>query len=130
VEADSLNQRYTQTIWSRESLGKRIGGYEYNLLEVKPIQDNKEQLYGLPEEILNRLNRGKAAKINAGMLANSKDFQGSVGNPDRSVLLVPLLMYNQIVGIIGLEDDQTDHEWSEDEIAVVGCWRIDRFEFG
>lgn len=119
VEANSLNQRYTQTIWSRESIGKRVGGYEYNLLEVKPIKDNEEQRYELPPDIYNRLNSGKAAKIKNSLLASAAEIQGSSLDPDRSVLLVPLLMYNQIVGIIGLEDDRIDHEWSEDEIAVI-----------
>lgn len=119
IEADSLNQRYTQTIWSRESIGKRVGGYEYNLLEVKPIKENEEQRYELPQEILNRLNSGKAVKIKGSLLASTREIQGNRLDPDRSVLLVPLLMYNQIVGIIGLEDDQMDHEWSEDEIAVI-----------
>ena len=38
---------------------------------------------------------------------------------DHSVLLVPSLAYNQMVGVIGLEEDQPDHEWSDEEITVI-----------
>jgi GAF domain-containing protein/HAMP domain-containing protein len=106
-EANSLYQRYTQTIWSREAMGKRVGGYEYNLLDVMPV-DHK-----LPVGVLDRLKNGKATPISA------NEFQDGSLQQDQKVLLVPLMMYNQIVGVIGLEKDHPDLDWSEDEISVI-----------
>ena len=106
-EANSLYQRYTQTIWSREAMGKRVGGYEYNLLDVVPV-DHK-----FPVGVLDRLKHGKATPISA------NEFQDGSLQADQKVLLVPLMMYDQIVGVIGLEKDRTDLEWSDDEIKVI-----------
>jgi GAF domain-containing protein/HAMP domain-containing protein len=106
-EANSLYQRYTQTIWSREAMGKRISGYEYNLLDVMPV-DRK-----LPEEVLVRLQSGKATPVSA------SEIQDSSLQPNQKVLLVPLMMYNQMVGVIGLEKASPDLDWTDDEITVV-----------
>ncbi len=34
-------------------------------------------------------------------------------------LLVPIQLRDQVIGVIGLESDEADHQWSEDEIAIV-----------
>jgi GAF domain-containing protein/HAMP domain-containing protein len=106
-EANSLYQRYTQTIWSREAIGKRVSGYEYNLLDVLPMD------HRLPEAVLDQLTKGKA------ILVSGNEVQDGSIQPNQKVLLVPLMMYNQIVGVIGLEKETPDLEWTDDEITVI-----------
>jgi GAF domain-containing protein len=119
VEANALYQRYTQAVWSREALGKRVGGYEYNLLEVKPIEIGEGFQYELPGEVLKRLRSGKATLVKKTLLVPAQELQVEATSSEHPVLLVPLLMYNQLIGIVGLEDDQPGHTWTDDEIAVV-----------
>ena len=118
-EANSLYQRYTQTIWSREAMGTRVGGYEYNLLEVMPIDDSARHRRDLPADILERLKSGKATTVKRTLLTPADELQVGNSGSDPTVLLVPLLMYNQMVGVIGLEEDQPDHEWTDEEITVI-----------
>jgi GAF domain-containing protein len=44
---------------------------------------------------------------------------GEISASDHSVLLVPLLLYNQLVGLIGLEEERPDYQWDEDEITII-----------
>ena len=34
-------------------------------------------------------------------------------------MLVPIQLRDQVIGVIGLESDQADHHWSDDEVAIV-----------
>ena len=34
-------------------------------------------------------------------------------------MLVPIQLRDQVIGVIGLESDEANHHWSEDEIAIV-----------
>lgn len=119
LEANILYQRYTQAIWSREALGKRAGGYEYNLFEVKPIEGKAGYRYDLPSEVLERLRSGKATRVKRSALEPAQAPGGEASSAEQSVLLVPLLLYNQIVGIIGLEEAEPERVWTDDEIAVI-----------
>jgi GAF domain-containing protein len=118
-EANSLYQRYTQEIWSREAMGKSVGGYEYNLLEVKPVTEELGSQLHLPGEVIERLKSGRAVQMKNSLLVNSIDGGKDQSPSDHSVLLVPLVLYNQMVGVIGLEEDQLDHEWTEEEITII-----------
>jgi GAF domain-containing protein len=118
-EANSLYQRYTQEIWSRQAMGKSFSGYEYNLLEVTPITGEIKPQFQLTSEYVERLKNGRAIRIKSGLLVNSKELERELTNPDHSVLLVPMVLYNQLMGVIGLEEDEQDHEWTEDEITII-----------
>jgi GAF domain-containing protein/HAMP domain-containing protein len=118
-EANSLYQRYTQEIWSREAMGKSVGGYEYNLLEVNPVAEDLRSGLHLPDEVIERLKSGRAIQVKNSLLVNSKELDKDQLASDRSVLLVPLLLYNQMVGVIGLEEDKQDHDWTDEEISII-----------
>jgi GAF domain-containing protein/HAMP domain-containing protein len=118
-EANSLYQRYTQEMWSREAMGKSVGGYEYNLLEVNPVEENFGAELHLPGEVTERLKSGKAIQVKSSLLVNSGELENDQLASDHSVLLVPLLLYNQLVGVIGLEEDKQDREWTDEEISII-----------
>ena len=59
VEVTHCTNAIPRPFWSREALGKRVGGYEYNLLEVMPINGGEEGHYDLPVEVLDRLKKWK-----------------------------------------------------------------------
>ena len=67
----------------------------------------------LPEELQRQLRSGQVFIQNAG------DHSGtSGGQPQKSTLLVPLILREQLIGVIGIEKDQANHNWSEDELAI------------
>jgi len=118
-EANSLYQRYTQEIWSREAMGKSVGGYEYNLLEVNPVVEDLGPGLHLPGEVIERLKSGRAIQVKSSLLVNSGELDNDQLTSDYSVLLVPLFLYNQMVGVIGLEEDKQDREWTDEEISII-----------
>ncbi len=118
-EANSLYQRYTQEIWSREAMGKSVGGYEYNLLEVNPVVEDLGSRPHLPGEVIERLKSGRAIQVKNSLLASSGELDKDQLASAHSVLLVPLLLYNQMVGVIGLEEDTQDHIWTDEEISII-----------
>jgi GAF domain-containing protein/HAMP domain-containing protein len=117
-ETRSQNQQYTQESWAQATKGNRISGYQYDLSEITAYTRN------LPDEMRTRLLSGRAIPIRDQHSAESERVQKGItpGQPvagNRSVLLAPLILYEQLIGILGVEDDNPDHIWSIEEIALV-----------
>jgi GAF domain-containing protein/HAMP domain-containing protein len=115
-ETRSLYQHYTQDSWSRATKGKKVSGYQYDLSQ---ITSNTRQL---PADIHARLMAGHAIPIrqHAGNMGVQTD--GSTGGKDtgdRSVLVAPLILYEQLIGVLGVEEEDPNHPWSSEEIALL-----------
>ena len=37
---------------------------------------------------------------------------------EQNTLMIPLMLLNQIIGVIGLEQEDPDHTWTEEEITI------------
>ncbi|NWF64210.1 MAG: GAF domain-containing protein, partial [Chloroflexi bacterium] len=84
-------------VW-QSSLGKKnANAYEYDGLEIRPIPQN------LAPDLLARLESGRP------VVDRSKT---------KNTLLVPLTILGQVIGVIGLEQDDPDRDWSEEQITV------------
>lgn len=105
-EANSIYQRYTQRVWSRDAMSNRPRGFQYDSLQIMPVD------HRLPKEVVKRLSDGNPLTIPSHEIGSSAVGEG--GN----VLLVPIMMYNQLVGVIGLERDDPNYQWSEEEISL------------
>jgi GAF domain-containing protein len=79
-------------------------GYEYDQLRVTPIQR------ALPPEILSQLQSGRAITLTSDKIG---------GEGTHPTLVVPLMMYNKMIGILGMEQDNPNHEWTPEEITLV-----------
>jgi hypothetical protein len=60
------------------------------------------------------LQNGKAIVTTTGHSENDSDHGQA-----RNTLLVPLMILNQIIGVVGLEQDDPNYKWTEDDIAIV-----------
>lgn len=91
---------HTQQAWQSAISLRENPAYEYDGLKVTSIPQN------LPFELLKELGNGRP--IITG--------QNAVGT--KNTLMIPLMLLNQVIGVIGLEQEDPHHAWTEGEIAI------------
>ena len=99
-ELSVIYQGRTREVWSRFAEQSAGLAYVYDGLEVRPAK----RLAAVSPE-------------SSGEAPVQPQRSGRQAGKDR--LLVPIQLRDQVIGVIGLESDETDHQWSEDEIAIV-----------
>jgi GAF domain-containing protein/HAMP domain-containing protein len=106
-ELTKSNRAQTQHIWLSTINEREIPTYEYDGLQINAIPQN------LAPELMKKLADGKPVVIEP---QNNKTPNGA--KTDMSTLLIPLMVLNQIIGVIGLEQENPSHLWTDEEIAV------------
>jgi len=114
-ETRTLYQQYIQESWSHASRGAQITGYQFDLSHITPFTRL------LTVELRTRLLAGKAIPI--------RDREANEAEPgidgtehragDRAVLVAPLIMYDQLIGVLGVEAENPDHQWTPEEMALL-----------
>ncbi len=123
-DAKILYERYIEQSWSVKKIGSLNTGFQYDQLDISPVQKNIEA------GLLAELQKGEPIVVSA-----DKENSTRYGlAPGSSALLAPILMYNHLVGVIGLESDAAANlqaagreadlgarlrKWSKDEIDVI-----------
>jgi GAF domain-containing protein len=103
-ETNNLYRLHTQQAWLRAGMETAHAGYQYDRLQVTPVDHQH-----LPSSILDQIRAGKTVTT-----SSEEDFGKS-----KSTLLVPILVQGQVIGILGLEDTDPEHAWSVEEISLV-----------
>ncbi len=101
-----LNKTYraqTLNVWQAAISERERPAFEYDGQYIKPIPH-----YLLAEQV-KQLEAGKPIIVKG--TAEHDEVQNT--------LLVPLLVLNQVIGVIGLEQEDPNHTWTEEEITVV-----------
>jgi GAF domain-containing protein len=104
-ELNLFYQGRTREVWSRFAEQSAGLAYVYDGLDVRPAK----QLAAIP--------LGSLIPDIGGEAPVQRQAQERKPNNDR--LLVPIQLREQVIGVIGLESDEANHRWSEDEIAIV-----------
>jgi GAF domain-containing protein/HAMP domain-containing protein len=117
-ETRTLNQRYTQESWSRVTRGNKVSGYQFDLSQITSYTRD------LPAEIHSRLLTGHAVPARDQRPDDSGKIVGNILTDQnvpasRSVLIAPLILYDQLIGVLGVEEEDPDHLWSSEEIALL-----------
>jgi GAF domain-containing protein/HAMP domain-containing protein len=117
-ETRTLNQRYTQESWSRVTKGNKVSGYQFDLSQITSFTRD------LPAEIHSRLLTGHAVPVRDQQPGDSGKKEGNITTDQnvpasRSVLIAPLILQDQLIGVLGVEEDNPDHVWSSEEIALL-----------
>jgi GAF domain-containing protein len=102
-----LNKTYredTRKIWGKTVAERANSSYEYDGQLIRPIPNN------LPPELRLQIESGKSIVI--------KQIEGKQEG-DNNTLLVPIMISENLIGVIGLEQNNQKHTWSNEEIAVV-----------
>lgn len=104
LELTKVNRQQTQRAWKSPISKREFPAYEYDGLQVTAVQHN------LPLELLKKLENGKPI-----IVKQSTDHQTNV---KQNTLLIPLILLNQVIGVIGLEQENPAHIWTDEEIAI------------
>jgi GAF domain-containing protein len=99
-ELSVFYQGRTGEVWSRFTQQSEGLAYVYDGLEVRPA---KKLAAVSPDS-------------SGATPVQRQVFERQAGK-DR--LMVPIQLRDQVIGVIGLESDEANHPWSEDEIAIV-----------
>ena len=103
AELTRANRAQVQQVWQATVAQKEKPGYEFDGLQIRSVPQN------LQPELLDRLNSGSPIIY---------DEPGSGSLIHQKSLLVPLVVLNQVIGVIGLERDDPSIGWTEDEVAI------------
>jgi len=99
-ELSKANQANTRQTW-RNALGKQVApAYEYDGLQIRPIPQN------LPPKLMAQLENGRPIILSPDQSNN------------KNTLLIPLTILGQVIGVVGLEQDDPSKSWSEEQIAI------------
>lgn len=114
-ESRSLYKNYTRETWSRATRGRKIPGYQFDLSQINSFNTD------LPDEIRTRLLEGHVIPLQGRQSGQSEAIPSTNQTipGDGSVLLAPLIMYNQLIGVLGVENNDPEHAWSSEEIALI-----------
>lgn len=102
----NTNRSQTQQTWRAAINQQERPAYEYDGLQVKAIPQN------LPANLLKQLESGKPIVLKQNGEVNDE------GNGSKSTLLIPLLVLDQVIGVIGLVQEDPNRSWTDEEIAV------------
>lgn len=91
-----------QLLWAENE----VLAYEYDRFHIRPI-DNQ-----IPDTVREQLLSGQTVALD---VSQAKQIKGV----SRALLLVPLMLRGQALGVIGLESSVPDHQWTGEEIATV-----------
>ena len=104
-EVNILYKRYIEQSWARTTLGGKSTGYQYDLAKVMPAE----------RQIKPHLLKQIQAAHHPTLITSGESDVGFI----TSTLVAPLMMYDQMIGVIGLEEENPDHRWTDEEIALV-----------
>jgi GAF domain-containing protein len=99
-EIDVLVRGTVQSTWEQLGSGGTIG-YSYDRMRVLASDES------FPPEVANQLLAGKTVS-----------FISTDANP-HARLATPIILRENIIGVIGYDNDSLNHEWQEDEKALL-----------
>ena len=105
-ELTKTNQAQTQRTWQAANRERVLSAYQYDGVQVSPVPKN------LSVNFLNQLKSGKPIVI------KPDDTQPSPIPGKKNTLMIPLMLSNEVIGVIGLEQEDLGHTWSGEEIAI------------
>jgi K+-sensing histidine kinase KdpD len=89
-----------RSAWEQLGSGKSVG-YTFDRLIVLPADET------FPSEVAEQLMAGKSVSF------------VSAETPPRARLAAPIILREATIGVIGYDSDNLDHEWQEDEKALL-----------
>lgn len=104
-ELTRANRAQTQQTWQSAISEKGLSAYEYDGIQVRAVPQS------LSPDLLKQVESGQPVVVK------------QPGNPEentrtKNILMLPLMVLNQAIGVIGLEQEDPTRTWTEDEIKV------------
>lgn len=98
----NANRSQTQQTWQTAINQRERPAYEYDGLQVRAIP------HDLSADLLKQLESGKPVVLQQS--AKLKETQNT--------LMIPLMILNQVIGVIGLEQEDPNRIWTDEEIGI------------
>ncbi len=102
-DLELIQQQYVRETWSGRQASTLLTDYEVTRPGIAPLQDANV----LPE-IQEVLTRQEAVALSANTQAM-----------DHAALVAPISLRDQVIGALGIHDEERGRRWTEDEIALV-----------
>ncbi len=106
AELNKAYQSQTRQAWQKNIQEHGQASLEYDGLQIKPVT------HKLPVGILQQLETGKAVVLEGNDLTRAE-------RRSQNTLVVPLMVLNQMIGILGIEKEKPNYTWTEEEITMV-----------
>jgi GAF domain-containing protein/HAMP domain-containing protein len=103
AELSKTNRETTRQIWSTVIKEGVPSSYEYDGLQIRAIPQS------LPPALLHKLEEGQPIVVKQ---------EGDDGGAATSTLLIPLMVLNQMIGVVGLDQEDSESTWTEEQIAI------------
>ena len=116
-EAQRLQRLYTGQAWEKFKATQQTTDYEFRQPTLPPLAeiDTPEMLAALQQEqTVTLATNGQPAEQEA-----INDIHAESQATHRTALATPLKLRNQIIGVLGIHDENPDRLWTEDEIALI-----------
>jgi GAF domain-containing protein len=104
---DQLNRTYrsqTREAWQKTVEQRGLLSFEYDGRQIRPATLN------LPRDLTEKLESGSVVLVQNALSGNNGNNTGT--------LLVPLTILNQLIGVVGVEQQDPSHAWTEEEISL------------
>ena len=105
-EAQIIHRAYLRKEWQREAEQHRFLGYRYTQQGILPI------------EALSTLEIEKALQTGEISLNTVPAGPGTPGEKPMTAMAVPIKLRGEIIGVIDLQETETERQWSPEEIAM------------
>lgn len=99
-ESGPRSESNTQVGWEELAGGGKVG-YSYDRLHLSPTDET------FPQDVANQLLAGRSATFITS------------DTPPRARLVAPITLRDATIGVIGYDSDNIEHEWQEDEKALL-----------
>jgi GAF domain-containing protein/HAMP domain-containing protein len=100
----TVNRLQSQQTWQATIDQREHPSYEYDGIQIRTVPHN------LPNDLLKQLENGKPIVI--------KENHENKNSHAKTTLLVPLIVLGQTIGVIGLEQEDLNHKWTDRELAI------------
>ncbi len=100
-ELSKATRSQTREIWKTIFSTDETSGYEYDGLQIRPIPAK------LPDQLFAKLTKG-----------NPVVFETSEAG-SKTTLLIPLTIFGQTIGVVGLEQEDPNQPWGDEQISIV-----------
>jgi GAF domain-containing protein len=105
-EFSTLHQRFSQEQWTPTTQRPDVLGYQYDRLNVSPYWQK------LPRNAIEQLQSGQMIT----QTTNGGDGENSL---PKSTLLAPIILRNQLIGVLGFDNEDPKHVWTTDELTMI-----------
>ncbi len=115
-EAYRLQQLYTGQAWEKLAITRQTTDYEFHQSTLAPLKDRSTP------EALAALQQKRTVNLRIPTVEGQQDTydaNGAALNELHSAVATPLMLRGQMIGVLGIQHNDPERQWTKDEIALI-----------